>query len=730
MAVAAIQRSAADSQFRIEATGAFHEPRTRILKHGDTFAVLSQFGDMVGDAGCPDGLYHQDTRFLSQLELRLNGDRPLLLSSNQAEDNSLLPVDLANADTVGVDGSPLQRELIYVNRRQFVWQSAYYELLLIRNFDLRRHVVTLGMRFASDFADVFEVRGAKRARRGTGSAELVSPDAVALRYRGLDGIERVTRLSFAPVPAQLDNNRANFVLDLGPGKWCRLALRVRCDPADGDPVDPQDWTVRQVYRSLRSARRALRASRGRAASIEGSNAVFNELARRSVADLYMLITETEYGPYPFAGIPWYSTFFGRDGIITALLTLWLDPAIAKGVLGFLAATQATGTDRESDAEPGKILHEMRNGEMARLGEVPFARYYGSVDATPLFVMLIGEYYARTGDLDTVRRLWPNVMAALRWIDNSGDPDRDGFVEYHRQSAEGLVNQGWKDSAVAIFHANGELAEGPIALCEVQGYVFAGKRHAAALARALGEEATAARLEAEAERLRQQFEAAFWCEDLSTYALALDGDKRPCRVIASNAGHALLTGIAAPERAERVAATLMRVGCFSGWGIRTVALTAKRYNPISYHNGSVWPHDNALIALGLARYGLKESALRVFTGLFDAASYWEPRRLPELFCGFARRHTAPTMYPVACSPQAWASATIFALIQASLGLHFDHRAGEIRFDRPRLPDFLERLHVRGLRLGDADVDVLFHRFGAEVAVTVTRRRGAVRVVVIH
>jgi glycogen debranching enzyme len=730
MAVAARQRSEADSQFRIEASGAFHEPRTRILKHGDTFAVLSQFGDMVGDSGCPDGLYHQDTRFLSQLELRLNGDRPLLLSSNQAEDNSLLPVDLANADTVGADGSPLQRELIYVNRRQFVWRSAYYELLLIRNFDMRRHVVTLGMRFASDFADVFEVRGEKRARRGSGSAELVSPGTAALRYRGLDGAERVTELSFAPVPAHLDNNSANFVLDLGPGKWCRLALRIRCDPADGDLIDEPDWTVREVYRSLRSARQALRASSGRAASVEGSNAVFNELARRSVADLYMLITETEYGPYPFAGIPWYSTFFGRDGIITALLTLWLDPAIAKGVLGFLAATQATETDRESDAEPGKILHEMRNGEMARLGEVPFARYYGSVDATPLFVMLIGEYFARTGDLDTVRRLWPNVMAALRWIDNSGDPDRDGFVEYHRQSATGLVNQGWKDSAVAIFHADGELAKGPIALCEVQGYVFAGKRHAAALALALGEVATAARLDAEAERLRQQFEAAFWCEELSTYALALDGDKRPCRVVASNAGHALLTGIAAPERAERVAATLMRVGCFSGWGIRTVALTAARYNPISYHNGSVWPHDNALIALGFARYGLKEPALRVFTGLFDAASYWEPRRLPELFCGFPRHRMAPTMYPVACSPQAWASAAVFALVQASLGLHFDHRAGEIRFDRPRLPDFLERLHVRGLRLGDGEADILFHRLDGEVAATVTRRRGAVRVVVIH
>jgi len=731
--MAVTERGQGEPRFRVEASGTFHEPRTRILKHGDTFAVLSPFGDMVGDEGCPDGLYHQDTRFLSQLELRLNGDHPLLLSSSQAEDNSLLPVDLANADTVAVDGSPLQRELIYLSRRQFIWRSAYYELLLVRNFDLRRHVVTLSMRFAADFADIFEVRGQERARRGSGSAELVSPDTVALRYQGLDGAERVTELCFAPAPARLENDSATFTLDLAPGKWCRLALRIRCDPPAHDPPnhDPgEGWTVRQFYRSLRAARQALRASSARAASVEGSNAVFNELARRSVADLYMLITDTEYGPYPFAGIPWFSTFFGRDGIITALLTLWMDPAIAKGVLGFLAATQATETDDECDAEPGKILHEMRNGEMARLGEVPFARYYGSVDATPLFVMLLGEYFVRTGDLDTVRRLWPNVEAALQWIDTSGDPDRDGFVEYHRQSATGLINQGWKDSAVAIFHAGGKLAEGPIALCEVQGYVFAAKRHAAMLALALGDPTTAARLEAEAEILRQKFEAAFWCEELSTYALALDGDKRPCRVVASNAGHALLTGIAAPDRAERVADTLTRVGCFSGWGIRTVALTAARYNPISYHNGSVWPHDNALIALGFARYGLKEPALRVSAGLFDAASYWEPRRLPELFCGFPRRRMAPTMYPVACSPQAWASATVFALVQASLGLQFDARAGEIRFDGPRLPDFLERLHLRGLRLGDAEADVLFHRLDGEVAATVTRRSGAVRVVIIH
>jgi glycogen debranching enzyme len=688
--------------------------------------VFDRHGDIVVGPGSSEGLYHHDTRYLSCLELTLNGGPLLLLSSNVQEDNAALIVDVANPRLLLPNGVALHGELIHVNRLKYIWENACYERFLVHNFDTRAHTVILGIRFAADFADLFEVRGETRSQRGQVSAERPSSTLVVLRYIGVDSIERVTSLAFEPTPSYLDTTAARFELQLEPGQGKRLVLRIACDQTAED-----NSVGRRFYRSLRLARRALRRSSGRAASLDSSNWLFNEMARRSVSDLYMLLTDTEYGPYPFAGIPWFSTPFGRDGLLTALFTLWVDPAIARGVLRFLAATQATELDSRRDAEPGKILHEMRAGEMAQLGEVPFARYYGSVDATPLFVLLAGEYFKRTGDLETVRELWPHVEAALDWMDTHGDPDRDGFVEYHRKNESGLINQGWKDSHDAIFHENGRAAEGPIALCEVQAYVYAAKRHGAAMALALDRSVQAAILSQQAETLREQFEGVFWCEDLSIYALALDGAKKPCRVVSSNAGHALLTGIAAPERAQRVAETLLGASCFSGWGVRTVARSAARYNPMSYHNGSVWPHDNAVIALGFARYGLKSEVLRIFKGLFEAASYTDLRRLPELFCGFAwRRLTAPTLYPVACAPQAWASATVFALVQASLSASFEQGGEEIRFDRPVMPDFLDELHVRRLHAKHGEADIMLRRYGSEVSVDITRRQGKVPIVVMR
>jgi glycogen debranching enzyme len=549
------------------------------------------------------------------------------------------------------------------------------------------------------------------------------PATTVLRYSGFDMQPRQAVLNFDPAPAEITATTAAYRLRLAPKQAKPIFFTVGCGMPDPPAPVP-------LLRGLRAVHRNMRALASNAATVETSNDLFNEVLCRSMADLHMLMTSTPEGRYPYAGIPWYSTTFGRDGLITALQMLAFDPRIALGVLRRLAAYQARSDDAEADAQPGKILHEMRRGEMAALREVPFGLYYGSVDATPLFVMLAGLYAERTGDDTAIAELWPAIEAALAWIDGSGDADGDGFVEYHRATEQGLANQGWKDSHDAIFHADGRLAEGPIALAEVQGYVYLAKQLAARAAERLGRRALAQRLAAEAARLAEAFDAHFWCAELGTYALALDGDKRPCRVRTSNAGQVLFTGIARADRALAVGDDLMRPDFFTGWGIRTVARTEARYNPMSYHNGSIWPHDNALIALGLARYGLKRSVERVFKGLFEAATYMELRRLPELFCGFVRgRGRGPTLYPVACAPQAWASAAPFTLIEAALGLQFDPRNAEIRLHSPRLPAFLDQVVLRNLQLGPASVDLKVRRHASEVSVEILERRGPIQVSVV-
>jgi len=711
-----------ESPFYIPMTGPAARPR-RALKHDDTFVVLDSHGDIGASAGGPDGLFNADTRYLARLELVLDGVQPLLLGSNLRDDNSALTVDLTNPDVYRNERIVLQKDMLHIVRTIFLWRGTAYQRIGLQNHGENTASFDLTLLFDNDFADLFEVRGERRLRRGIGSSKLLGPADVALEYSGLDGKPRSTALQFDPRPTRLAVNAGTFHLDLAPQQASSLFVSVACNKPAALKPSP-------FFRGLLAHRREMRQSTSGATSIETSNNIFNEVLCQSMADLNMLMTETPQGRYPYAGIPWYSTTFGRDGLITALQMLWIDPRVARGVLKRLAFYQAKSIDPLADAEPGKILHEMRGGEMAALREVPFAQYYGSVDATPLFVLLAGLYVERTGDDETLAELWPAIEAALRWIDGAGDPDQDGFVEYQRASEQGLANQGWKDSYDAIFHADGRLAEGYIALSEVQGYVFAGKHLAARCALRLGLVDRARQLEADAQRLAERFEEAFWCDDLGTYALALDGAKQPCKVRTSNAGQLLFTGIARTDRARMVASDLMSNKFFSGWGIRTVARGEARYNPMSYHNGSIWPHDNALIALGLARYGLKHSVEHVFKGLFDAASYMDLRRLPELFCGFQReRRRGPTLYPVACAPQAWASATPFTLLEAALGLEFDVQRGEIRLRNPRLPAFLNEVILRELQLGSSSVDLRVRRHGDDVSLEVLRTRGQIQVSIV-
>ncbi|WP_447602184.1 amylo-alpha-1,6-glucosidase [Nitrospira sp. Nam80] len=713
-----------NDQYYILASSSMADNRTRVLKHGETFGVFDRYGDIQPVGRGTQGLYHEGTRFLSRQELFLNSDRPMLLSSTIKEDNALLAVDLTNPDLYYEGRIVIPRGSVHVFRSRFLWKGVGYERFRLSNFSLASLSMQMGLRFESDFADIFEVRGTKRQHKGKRLHPVVEKDVLVLPYEGLDGVLRRARIMFSPPPAQLSVTQALFEIALEPKAETIVTITVCCDIGD---CERSSFAYDQA---MADAGTAIRSEQNHDCVIHTSNEQFNEWWNRSLLDLRMMITDTAEGPYPYAGVPWFSTPFGRDGIITALEALWIKPQLARGVLGYLASNQATTLAVAQDAEPGKILHETRKGEMAALGEIPFGLYYGSVDSTPLFVMLAGAYYERTGDLALMRSLWPNIESALRWIDQYGDQDGDGFVEYIRKSRTGLDNQGWKDSNDSVSHENGELAEGPIALCEVQGYVYEAKQQGAMLATVLGYPERASELRRQAETLKQRFEEVFWCEELSTYALALDGHKKPCRVKTSNAGHCLYTGIASPDRAVRLAGTLMNDDVFSGWGVRTLADGERRYNPMSYHNGSVWPHDNALIAAGLARYGLKAGVEKVMTGLFDASLVVDFHRLPELFCGFVRRQgQGLTRYPVACNPQAWAAASAFMGLQACLGMSIRAPEGKVLFTYPILPVFLHELQIKNLTVGKASIDLLVRRHELDVGITVMHRQGDVEVVVV-
>jgi glycogen debranching enzyme len=688
--------------------------RLYALKHVDTFVVADAHGDIHGR---DDGVFRDDTRVLSRWILRVGGTQPSLLAADVSRDNVYFTAHLTNRALPELGDRSTPRGIVHVARTRFVFDGRVHERVDLHNFGGRGVRVPVAFHFASDFSDIFEVRGMRRERRGRELAPQVAADGVQLRYAGLDSVTRACAITFHPPPQALSDDRAEY--DIALADRGRATIYVDIGPAPaGDVGEPR-------FRALAArARRAMRSTRRRGASIECSGELFGVWLSKSRADLALLTTELSTGPYPYAGIPWFATTFGRDGIVTALQMLWIDPSIARGVLSFLAAHQADAPSAFSDAGAGKVLHETRKGEMAVLGEVPFARYFGGVDQTPLFVMLAGAYAQRTGDLELIERLWPSLVAAMGWIE---DASIDGLLAYRRGAATGLANQGWKDSADSVFHADGSMALSPIALVEVQGYVHAACIAMAALAGMRRDTASAQRWSARAEDIRRRVEALFWMEDEGFYGIALDAQRALCRVCASNAGHLLFTGLPSRDRAEKVMERLAGAPFDSGFGMRTLGRDQANFNPMSYHNGSVWPHDTAICAAGFARYGNKQAAAHWLDELFRAASHFG-MRMPELHCGFARRPGEPPIaYPVACLPQAWSAGAVFMVLQACLGLTIDAVSREVRIDRPTLPRELERLAVRKLAVGTSSIDLVFQRAAGRVVASAERAPDDVRIV---
>ncbi len=698
--------------------------KTLSVKEGDTFLYSDLEGnlDHGGDFGL--GLYARDTRFLSLFRMTINGRDPVLLSSS-SERGYMSHVDLTNPDLFREGEVVVPQQTLNIRRIRAI-NGRLFERVRVKNYNPSPVEIDLEFRFAADFADIFEVRGMAREVPEQPRPPAIDRGTVEFVCQGRDRVRRSTRVSFAARPDRIEVDGvtavALFRLHLGPYQTKLVGLTVEPVEEDG-PVAAVDFD-----HAIHVLRRSYEEWERGSTRIATDNELYNQLLDRSLRDLRALWTETADGGVLAAGIPWYVTVFGRDSLITAHQLLMVNTRSAREALQLLADKQGTEVDDWRDEQPGKILHEIRRGELARAGVVPHTPYFGSVDATPWFLIVYAQHFRWTGDVAFAEKLLPAAEAALSWIDRYGDLDGDGFVEYLCRSPRGLRNQGWKDSHDAIVHDDGRPAEPPMALAEVQAYVYLAKQRMADVYRALGREEEATRLELEGLRLRARFNEVFWMEDERYFAAALDGEKQPVRTVMSNPGHGLYCGIVDDDKADALARRLLSPDMFSGWGIRTMSKGAAAYNPMSYHNGSVWPHDNALIAAGMKRYGLARATNRVATALFDAAITADYLRLPELFCGFTRRTpNRPVSYPIACSPQAWAAGSPYLMLQAMLGISARAHRNLLRVNQPHLPTWLNTVEVRNLLVGESRISLLFRREGEITSFSLLDREGDVRVV---
>jgi glycogen debranching enzyme len=680
------------------------------LKDGNAFLLADALGDVQGR---DDGLFVNDTRILSRFELTIAHRRPSLLGAAIDQNNTLFTAHLTNRPLPSLGEESIPKGVIHIERQRFLYDERLFEHLQLHNFSEEDAVLPVSIGVAADFVDIFEVQGHVRAARGEILPSRADGRIIELGYRGRDGRVRTTCIAFSSNPHSISATDAEFVIHVKRGSVAELFVEIATTMAEFPSAERYTSAEQQLNQSMHR-----RLAQG--ASINTSGRLFNEWIDKSRSDLALLTTSLETGPYPYAGIPWFATQFGRDAIITAMQTLWVNPDLAAGVLAFLASTQARTESSFRDSQPGKIMHETRRGEMALLDEVPFAQYYGGVDTTPLFVMLAGAYEKRTGDRSVVDEYWGNILAAVGWIERRMRASPTGFLDYARGEKTGLANQAWKDSHDSMFHADGHFPRGPLAVVEVQGYVYAAFNSISELAAARGEKPLAADWQERADQLRQAIEQQFWLPELEFYAIAIDGDGTACKVRASNAGHLLFCGVPDAQRAARVCEQLLAQRSSSGWGIRTLASDQARYNPMSYHNGSIWPHDSAICAAGIARYGGRATVAELLSDIFEAANHFG-MRLPELYCGFERvPGQGPVAYPVACLPQAWASGAVFMLLQAALGIRIDGRRKEVHIERPVLPIGIESLMITDLKIGESSIDLEFHRLGTEVVAVPSKR----------
>ncbi len=719
---------------------------TLTLKEDELFLITDTLGNIAGfigdDMAASMGLFCNDTRFLSRLELQIDGRPPVLLNST-AEKGFMLSVLCTNPQIE--TGSTILRGDSLGIRREIVLSDGLFEEIEVCNYSTQAVSFELSLSFDADFVDLFEVRGAKRAQRGKIlrevredsklslelKAESSQPryqssriEDLTLAYQGLDQSLVESYIQFVHcLPDELKGYTAIWRLNLASHETQKLGYRLQMftDKKLTSQASPPGTLVQaKAAESLEEQTWSQQVTR-----ISSDDPTFNQIIERAQQDIYLLRQTFGKNKALSAGVPWFSTLFGRDSIISASQTLILDPTIARDTLTVLAQYQGKVEDEWRDEQPGKILHELRVGEMARCGEVPHTPYYGTVDATPLWLMLYAEYYAWTHDRETLERLWPNARAAMEWVDRNC---RDlGYLNYARKSKRGLANQGWKDSEDCIVDRKGQIATGPIALAEVQAYVYAAKMRLSEIARLRKRIDLSDRWQEEARALKVRFNRDFWVEDQDYCALALDGEGHQVDSISSNPGHCLHLGILDDEKAHSVAERLRATDMFNGWGIRTLSSLSPAYNPMGYHVGSVWPHDNALIAMGLRSLGITDQALELSKSLFDMTLHQPYKRPPELFCGYGRTNdNAPVQYPVACSPQAWATGSIFQLLQMMANLVPDAPSNCLRIIEPALPESMNRLSFQNLRVGSTLVDLEFERSGSTTACRVARKRGNLRV----